>query len=1035
MPTAREAERRQLSVMFCDLVGSTRLAGRLDPEDLREVTRAYQEAAGVAIRKLGGHIAQLLGDGILVYFGYPNAHEDDAQRAGRAGLAIIEAIRELNVRIRREVGIELAVRIGIHTGTTVVGAMGDDQHSEQLAIGETPNIAARLQGLAEPNTVVISSMTARLMRGQFECDDLGVHELAGVAAPMRVYRLVRATSGPGRLMTVADDALTPLVGRDSDLATLQKSWKDCCTARGQSVIITGEAGIGKSRLVHSFGVSLSGQEHIWLGCRCSPFYTGTAFRPIIEMLQGLFALADDDDAEAELAKMEVGLAAVGLDQITAVPLLAPLLAISAPATRYPPLALSPQIRKQKTQELLIDILRRLASQKPLVFALEDLHWVDRSTLDLLEQLRDILPEVKILALFTARSQAQQVWPADAHIALGRIPDSRVIEMVAAVAGNRSLPQQVVRLIVAKADGNPLYIEELTQMLLESGQLVERDGAYQLAVALPSLEIPATLRDSLMARLDRLPQAKQICQVGATIGREFEHALVRDVLGLSDAELASELEQLTEAGILLQRGAQPNAIYVFRHALLQDAAYGSLLRRTRQQYNSRIAELLERDAPDTPPEVLAHHYTEAGRPEKAIAYWQTAGQAALQSWALAEATQHLERGLALIGDLPDSPARALDELSLRVAIGVPLMLTRGFAAPDVEATYRRAFELCADVGDSAADRLFPALYGLWIYYQVKALYPKAEEMGERLLELARRSGDSSIEIGALHALGASRFWRGQVGQARDDLEQALAIYDAETHGPLAFMFGQDVRVFCLAMLIWVHWHDGDIEKARACRQEALDWCAELGQPGSQGFVELLVATFHCLMGEHELAQEHSRKLIALSQEQGMPHWEACGRITLGWSMIGGDQPEVGAETIRAGLDALSIVGTRTASSFWKSAQVNAELARGNVGEARRALGELVDFIADSDESCLEAEIIRLDGELILAEQRDRADGNEQAAGNQARQLAASSFQRALDLARDHGAKILAQRAEASLAGLSGTSSTSSTVHLVNLANLE
>ncbi|MCG8423486.1 MAG: AAA family ATPase [Proteobacteria bacterium] len=1008
--TRPEAERRQLTVMFCDLVGSTRLAGRLDPEDLREVTRAYQEVSSRVIRQFDGYVAQLLGDGLLVYFGYPNAHEDDAQRAGRAGLEIISAIGDLNTRLKAEMNVEIAVRIGIHTGTTVVGAMGDEVHRERLAIGETPNIAARVQGLAQPNAAVVSAATARLMRGYFEWEDLGRHELAGVAQPMHLYRLIRTTTTRGRLTTQEEDnKLTPIVGRDADLEQILECWNHSSQGRGQIVLISGEAGIGKSRLIHAFATSLAAHEHIWLHCSCSPFYTSTALRPMVEMLSRLCGLRHDDDAESRLTKLEAQLAALDLQGGDAVPVLAHLLSVAIPADRYHPLVLSPQMRKQRIQNLLLDSLLRIAGRNPLVLAIEDLHWLDQSTLDFLGLLAERLKGARMMALLTTRPPFREPWSVDTSIALRTLAGHEVAELIRNITGGKDVPQKVIELVAAKSDGNPLYVEELTRMLLESGQLVERFGAYELDVSLPSLDIPTTLHDSLMARLDRLSPDKTVLQVGATIGRQFDYSLVQQVTNIGHDQLGEELNQLIEAGILHVRGALPAATYTFKHALIQDAAYVSLLRRTRQQYHARIAETLEQTAPETPPEVLAHHYTEAAQAAKAVLYWHSAGQAALESWALAEATQHLERGLLLIDKMPSTPESALEELSLRVAIGVPLMLTRGFAAPDVEATYRRAFDLCSEVGETAAGRLFPALFGLWIFYQVRAMYPQAEEMGKRLLDLARRSGDSGIEIGALQALGACRFWRGRVASAKQHFERVLEIYEPRSHRHLAFLFGQDARAFCLAFLIWVHWHDGDYESARQRRQQALDYCEELGQPGSQSFVEILVATFHCHMGEYNQAEEHARTVIALSEEQGMPHWEACGRIMLGWSIVGQGRASDGAEIIRAGIDALDAVGTRNALSFWRGALIEAELKRGRIDEARAVLHELMDFVQDSDERCHEAELVRLGGEILLAESRLSDRGPK----NRAREESVSRFRRARDLARAQGAKTLLRRAEESL----------------------
>ncbi|WP_239470124.1 ATP-binding protein [Archangium violaceum] len=990
-----EAERRQLTVMFCDLVGSTRLAGKLDPEDLRELTRAYQEAALGVIRKYDGHVAQLLGDGILAYFGYPVAHENAAHRACHAALDVLQAIDELNVRLAAERAVTIAVRIGAHTGITVVGLMGDSVHREQLAIGEAPNVAARLQSLAQPGTAVISGATARLVRGAFSWEDLGLHQLAGVPQPVEVYRLRRAVNTRRQTAVPGQEEPFPFVGRTGDLSMLRECWKESRAGRGRMVVISGEPGIGKSRLVRAFRASVLEEAQRWFECHCSPFYTNTAMRPLIEMISELCELGEQDSPEKKRDKVATFVSRLFPGNTDALPLLASLLSIPVAEEAQLASALTPQAKKQKLQKFLLDLFSRLSESKPLVLVIEDLHWMDPTSLEFIGLLAKHVSKTHLLVILTTRSSFEVPWLVDTRVSLSGLARDEVVCMIERVAGGKQLPVELVELLVHKADGNPLYVEELTRMLIESGQLIEQEGGYHLSVLLPSLQVPASLHDSLMARLDRLDRAKIVLQVGATIARQFDYALLKELLVIDDATLQQELARLSEAGLLYRRGDPPHAAYNFRSALIQDAAYGSLLKRTRQQYHRRIAELLPKHVPDTPPEILAHHHREAGQVVEALRCYSAAGQASLGAWALGESTRHLECALSLVDKLPDRATRALEELSLRVAIGVPLMLTRGYAAPEVETTYRRAYELCLEVGDAAADRLFPVLWGLWIFYHVKAVLPKAEDMGERLLQLAERSGDSGIALGAHQALGSTRFWRGRVSQARVHFETALALYDEKKHARLAFLFGQDARAYGLAFLVWIAWLEGDLEGARRYRQEALAHCARLGQPGSQGFVELIVAVFHCLMGEHELAMEHSRRLIALSREQRMPHWEACGRITLGWCNRTGE----GASIIRAGIDSLNAVGTRTASSFWHSALVEAELRGGNLEKAQVALDALMAFIQESDERCYEAELVRLQGELLLRRGESRR--------------AAERFRDALELALSRSQPTLAQRARLSL----------------------
>jgi predicted ATPase/class 3 adenylate cyclase len=652
-------------------VASTALSRQLDPEDYRAAVRAYQAACAPIIERFGGHIAQYLGDGLLVYFGYPLAHEDDAQRAIRAGLAMLEVMGALATRLEQQHGVRLAIRVGIHTGPVVVGEMGAGGRREQLALGETPNIAARLESLAAPNTVVISAALQQLVQGYFVCDDLGALALKGVDTPFQVYRVMGESGAQSRMDVASPRGLTPLVGREAEVTLLLDRWAQVKDGLGQVVLLSGEAGIGKSRLVQVLKEHLAGEPYTLLECRCSPYHTNSALYPVLDLWQRVLRFETAEAPADKLRKLEQMLAQYRLRLAETVPLFAALL--SLPDDRYPALALTPQQQKQKTLEALLALMVEHTAQEPLLLIVEDLHWVDPSTLEFLSLLVDQGPTARMLTLCTFRPQFIPPWPPRAHIAqltLTRLPRPQVGPMITAVAGGKALPAEVVQQIITKSDGVPLFVEELTKLVLESGLLREHEGHYALPGPLPSLAIPATLQDALTARLDQLASAKAVAQLGATIGREFTYELLQAVAPMDELELWRGLGQLVQAEVLYQRGALPHATYLFKHALIQDAAYQSLLRSTRQHYHRRIAEVLTAQFPETTamqPELLARHYTEAGLQAAALPYWHQAGQHAIAHSAYAEARQHLTMGLEVLATVPETPARHQHELDLLIAL--------------------------------------------------------------------------------------------------------------------------------------------------------------------------------------------------------------------------------------------------------------------------------------------------------------------------------------------------------------------------------
>jgi len=801
------AERRQLTVLFCDLVGSTALSTILDPEDLRELVRAYQAICATVIARFEGHIAQYLGDGLLVYFGYPMAHEDDPQRAVRAGLGIVEAIERVHLHFEQEQEGRVAVRVGIHTGLVVVGEVGSGGTREQLALGETPNVAARLQGLAEPNTVVISGATSRLVSGYFECQALGAQALKGMAQPLAVYQVLHESAARSRLDVATATGLTPLIGRDQDLEFLLRCWGEAHAGQGHVVLLCGEPGIGKSRLMRALEERVAQDPQAWLTVGlCSPYYQDTAFHPVIDLLERVvLQFGREEPPEHKLRKLEGWLVQYGFILPEVVPLFASLLSVPL-GDRYASLALSPERQKQRTMDALMRLLHTIAAQQPVLFLMEDLHWADPSTLELLERLVQQVPTARVLALLSFRPDfspppAWTVHPYVSPLTLSRLAHDASRQIVRWVTGGKAIPAEVLEQVVTKTEGVPLFVEELTKTVLESDLLREADGRYELTGPLPPLAIPATLQDSLMARLDRLALVKGVAQLGATLGREFSYELLQAVSTLDGATLREALERLVEAELLYQQGQPPQATYTFKHALIQDVAYQTLLRSTRQRYHQQIAHVLEARFPDlreAQPELLARHYTEAGLGAQAIGYWQRAGEHALARSAHLEAVSHIKKGLEVCRALPDTPERIKQELTLLITLASALIPGSGYTAPEVEQTYARARALYPHVQD---DPLFSRVpfAGLYIYYHGQGIYQTAIELAEQLLVLAQRQRDTTLTLDAHAALGLTLFTVAEFERAREHLEQDLAAHWLQQGSALSYppTIGTEPGVSCLA----------------------------------------------------------------------------------------------------------------------------------------------------------------------------------------------------------------------------------------------
>jgi class 3 adenylate cyclase/predicted ATPase len=1001
------AERRQVTVMFTDLVGSTALSARMDPEDLRTVIGAYHKCVAETVARFDGFVAKYMGDGVLIYFGYPRAHEDDAERAVRAGLALIDAVASLAAPEA------LQVRIGVATGVVVVGDLiGSGEAQERGIVGETPNLAARLQGIAEPNTVVIAEGTRRLLGKLFELEDLGPKELKGIAGPVRTWAALRASSVESRFEAMHASDLTALVGREEELELLLRRWARAKTGEGQVVLISGEAGIGKSRLTAALLECIADEPHTRLRYFCSPQHTDSAFYPIIGQMERAAGLTHGDTPQTKLDKLDALLAQTATSRQDA-SLLAELLSLPNDG-RYPAIDLASERRRQKTMEALGSQLEALTRTNPVLMIFEDAQWIDPTSLEAFSRVVSQIASLRVLLIVTSRPEFEAPWIGRPHVTaltLNRLGEREIEAMIDGVVGNRLLPANVRQDIIERTDGIPLFVEETTKAVLEA----EREGEARRAVAAvpsPGLAVPASLHASLLARLDRLGSAKEVAQIGAAIGRNFSHALLAAVVRKPEAELGSALDRLIRAGLLFRQGVPPHASYLFKHALVQDAAYGTLLREPRRALHARIVETLEShfaDIAETQPELLAHHCTEAGLIEKAARLWGKAGQRSVERSALVEAVEQFTHALAQIATLPSTPALRREEIKLQVALITPLIHVKGYAAPETKATGERARLLVEQAearGEIPEDPLvlFSVLFSFWVVDFNASKYDAACELAAEVLALAEKQEAAFPLVLGHRLMGCSLTLMGDLAEARAHLDRGIALYDPAEHCPLATRFGQDVGVTILSYRPIALWLLGYAELALRDTEEALRAARDIGQAATLMYALAHAAVPNLLCGDLAAAEARTREVLALAKEKSAPHWLAFGMMNQGWHFALTGQPSNAVEMVTSGIAAYRATGSTNWISLRLSPLATAHAELGQFDDAWRCIGEALTAIEATKEKWCEAEVLRTAGEIALMEpQPDAAKAD-------------AYFERALAVARQQQAKSWELRAAMSMARL-------------------
>jgi class 3 adenylate cyclase/predicted ATPase len=1005
--SALEGERKQVTVLFADIKDSTELIRDLDPEAAQQLLDPALHAMMAAVHRYEGTVNQVLGDGIMALFGAPLAHEDHALRACYAALTMQTAMREYTETVRRAHGIEMRIRVGLNSGEVVVRAIGNDLHMDYSAVGQTTHLAARMEQLATPGTIRLTAATLRLVEGLVQVQALGPIPVRGMPEPVEVFELVGASSLRGRLQAAAVRGLTRFVGREAELTAVRQALEQAGAGHGQVVAVVGEAGVGKSRLVYECVHAHHTQGWRVLESASVSYGKATPYFPVVDLLKRYVHVEDADDPRTVRARVTGQV--LTLDETLQETIPALLWLLDALPDDSPFRTLEAPQRRQRALEALKRVLLRESQVQPLLLVFEDLHWIDAETQALLDNLVESLPTARLLLLVNYRPEYQHGWGSKTYytqVRLDPLPPASADALLQALLGDDPSLAPLKRLLIARTEGNPFFLEESVRALVETSVLAGEPGAYRLTRPLPDIAVPATVQAVLAARIDRLPpDAKRLLQTAAVIGTEVPFSLLQTVADMVPETLYRSLAQLQGAEFLYETHLFPERVHTFKHALTQNVAYQSLLSSTRQQVHRQIAHALETRFPETSetqPELLAHHYTEAALPEPAVAYWQRAGQRASDRSAYLEAVSHVTTGIELLKTLPETPARTQQALTLHIALGAALQVTQGVAAPEVEHAYTQAYALCQQMGETP--ELAPILLGLWRFYAVRPQLHTAREIGETLMRLAQRTSDPALAVIAHYALGVTWCCHGALPAARQHLEEAIARYTPDQRRAPAFRTGQDPGVACRTHASRTLWLLGYPEQALARVHEALVLAHELSHPFSVAWARCFAALVSQLRRDVLAVHEQAEAAVVLATEQGFTQWVAMGTISRGWALAMQGRGEAGIAQVHQGIAAYRATGAALHVPYFCTvlAEISAHL--GHTEDGLQALAEAHTLAEQHQERYWEAEVYRLRGVLFLQQ-----PGTPQAE-------AEAWLQRALDVARRQEAKSLELRAAMSLSRL-------------------
>jgi class 3 adenylate cyclase/predicted ATPase len=986
-----KAERRHLTILLCDLVGSTALSARLDPEDLRRILHEFQRSCCDVIRRYEGHIARFTGDGVLAYFGFPRAHEDDAERAVRAALDMVESVTGLAVPIPEK----LEVRIGIASGIVVVGDLiGEGPAREFALVGDAPNLAARLEALAEPNQILVAPRTRQLLGRLFEFADLGQQSIKGFERPIHVWRVLAPSSLSSRFEARTSSHLTPLIGRQAELRLLQKQYRKAKRGKGQVVLVSGEPGIGKSRLIMALRDRLAGERYGFLSFQCSSYHTSSALHPVIHYLEHVAGITRGNAPAVRLDKLEAFVRRQSAEAKSIVPLLAFLLSI--PTAGYLPPELTPEQLKSRTFSALLALLQASAEQQPLILVFEDVHWADPTSLELLDRIRDKVQNWRMLVILLHRPDLTLPWAEQPHVTslpINRLDRVQISSMVQSLTEDEFLPQAVLDQILAKTDGVPLFVEEITKAVLESAV----GGSNEGRSGTQTLMVPDTLHDSLMARLDQLAPVKTVAQIAAVIGREFSFELLKAVAPFSESNVLAAIDRLLASGLVFRSGHVSDQSFAFKHALVRDEAYASILRDQRRKLHGRIAEILCRDfteIAETAPEIVAQHYGEAGKPKLAIDYWLKAGRQASARSAFVEASTHLQMALRHLVELPQNLERDNLELQLQESLGNAFAAGKGFGALETIQAYKRALALCNNYKNSP--QRFAVLNGITAFHIIRGEFEESRVLAEDLLSRAHQQDDSFPRLMGHRALGQALFLIGELAAARDHLSNSLTLYDAARHGSLAPIFSQTYLALACVVL-------GDTDRGLAYGRDAVQLAEQRRHPHSICNALAFLAGAHVLCGDAEAAYPVAERTIKLASDYAFPLWLAGGQMLRGWARCNLEDVEQGLPEIRKSVRALEATGALIWVQFARCLLAQTFAKAGQLADAMKLVDQILLMVAGTSGRWYEAELHRLKGDLLIH-------------GGEPTAAAEACYETAITVAARQGAHLWHLRASNALASL-------------------